>query len=186
MLAVPAAASSVAVAQKEPTTPENSVVEYSDLSQDAKATFQKALRAGDLQKPGTEMPRDLMMYTHVQYLGQRYSLQLSVSYDDRYTLRSTRTTREELRAELENKIGAKAESPDELLQKKGRVQSEDLAPRTRQLVQSSLSGQTVGLPSSPPESLIQNRFFRHQGDLYRLRLTAEDLPALTIQPSPVE
>lgn len=177
---------SLAAAQSNSTTIDQFVIEYTDLSAEAKAAFKTALASGEIKKPGATIPRDLLMHTHVLRQGQLYALSASVSYEANYKLESKQTSREEVQSQIKQQIGSAVDSPEELFRRKGRVQTESLDPRASQLVEKSLQKEAVTLDTTPPESLTRNQFLSHEGKLYRIQVAGRDRPTVTIAPTPVE
>lgn len=182
---VAATITSLSSAQKNIRGSDKFVIEYTDLSTEAKAVFETALASGEIERVGATIPRDLLMHTHVLYQAQLYALNVSVSYEDEYKLESERTTREEIRMEIEQQIGA-ADSSEELFRQKGRIRIDNLGPRASRLVEKSLVDGGVTLDTAPPESLLRNQFLSRGSELYRIRLAVGDRPTVTIAPKTVE
>lgn len=154
----------------------NDQIDYQELGSKSKALFSKLVAGKEIQKKGSELPIDLLVYDRVRYQQSVYRIQREYSKEAVYHLTFDETSQEEVAQRLNNLIGTQADSPKQFINSRGKITRNNLSTTAQNAL--STEGDRTMVEELPTE-LTDNDYLEANGTLYRILAGHGDVPAVT-------
>ncbi len=149
---------------------------FEEMDAESKTIFKQLLSGKDVTKQGSQLPTDLLLYDQVRYDQSVYRIQRVYSKESRYHVTFDKTSRDAVAEQVNNQIGATADTAEQHIKAEGKITKRDLSTPAKQSL--TLERDRTSVKELPSE-FIENTFLEVNETIYRILAGHADVAVVT-------